>query len=96
MGTGENLSNITDFFALLNTMSSGSVGWVALVVVFFVAFIGMKDYDTARAFVAAMFITALSSLMLNWLGLVTTAWMVGSVVVLVIAVIWVALQNQSS
>lgn len=82
-----NATNFTGFFSYMNDITSFWFGNFMVIIIFFVLFIGMKNYTTERAFGAAAFITLLFSFFLWGAHLVNFVTVLYCVVISAIALV---------
>ncbi len=89
-----NITNINDLFVYVNTITSGWAMTIFIFVIFCVAFFSLKVYSTARAFAGASFITLIATIFSRILGLVSDRILIASIVLVVVAMIWLFVENK--
>jgi len=83
----DNLMGLHDVFGAVYAASNGVISILFLVIVFVVAFVGLKRYSTNVAFLGSSTITALSSVMLWGGGLLQGQYVIITVIMLAAAVL---------
>ena len=91
--------NVTGVFSLVQYANSVSEGWfVSLILLglFVILFISFKGYSTERAFGASSFITMLLTILAGSIGLVSSAFMIGSILIGAIGLVVLYISNHKA
>lgn len=83
-----NMTNMTDVLSYLNIVTMGWFGLVMLIVIFVVGLLSLKIYSTHKAVAASSFLTTIVAIFFKILNLISTQVLVGSIVLLIVAIIW--------
>ncbi len=87
--TGMSQSNsLFEFVYQSNILTGNLMGILIIITTFIIAFLNMKDYEGKKAFAGSSFITALISIFLRVLGMITDQWMFGVFIVAGLSFIW--------
>jgi len=81
-------NNMVELFQATNAIASNAMGVLFMLALFVILFITFKQFETKKAFAGASFITSLAAIFLRILSLIPDAWMFGSFLISVIALVW--------
>lgn len=85
------VTNFIDWLVWMNTVSHGFFWVFSAVGLFFIMFIGLKNYPTVRALATASFVTSIYAIGLRMIGLVSTLYMVLFILVTAISLLFLVL-----
>ena len=92
-------SNITGIYDLVVWCNSVTTGWfisAILIGLFAILFLSFKSYSTERAFGAASFINMVLAILFGSIGLVSSAFMRGSVIIGAIGLVALYFSNHKT
>ncbi len=81
-----NMSNATNFIELLvdlNEVTGELFGISIMIMIFFIMFLSMKNFETEKALTSSLFITSMSGFFLFLMGIVSEFIFLGSFVILI-------------
>ena len=92
-------SNITGIYSLVSWSNTVSEGWfVSLILIglFAILFLSFKSYSTERAFGASSFITMVLAILAGSIGLVSSKFVIGSIILGAIGLVCLYISNHKT
>jgi hypothetical protein len=80
-----NMSGVTDLFTTANQLTNDMFGVVIMLMIWFIIFMQLKNYDSRPAMLAASFITSLAAVLLFVFNMIGQNVLVASIVMTAIA-----------
>lgn len=84
----QNITSFNDLIRYTNNLTNGWLMPLFLFSVFVIAFFSLKLYKTHQAFAGASFITFILATIFRVLGFISTKILIVSIILLVVAVVW--------
>jgi hypothetical protein len=93
--TGNDSMDIYGIFKFVSGEPTGGLFWfVMLIVIWAIAFMGLKQYSSSRAFTFASFFCSILAMMLAVLDFLAPKWMYLTIFLTLIGFIWLKFETQ--
>jgi hypothetical protein len=92
--TGNQTNGIYELFGYIGGDATGGLFWaIMLLVIWVIAFMGLKQYSTSRAFTFASFMCAVIGIVMGVMDYISPRWMYLAVFMTVIGFVWLKLEG---